>query len=68
MFLCRQWLPPSKIDRLGKDKDFDVTQISISGPSKRSVQQAYERAMRHKRKVLKKLNTEEDSDNISSSS
>lgn len=63
-----QWLPPSKIDRLGKDKDFDVTQISISGPSKRSVQQAYERAMRHRRKVLKKLNTEEDSDNISSSS
>ena len=34
----------------------------MSGASKRSVQQAYERAMRYRKKVLKRLsnNTEED--------
>ena len=55
----RQWLHPSKLDYLGRNKDFDHTQISASGASKRSVQQAYERAMRYLRKVIKSNNPEE---------
>lgn len=68
----RQWLPPSKIDVLGDDKEFDHNQVGQSGPSKRSVQQAYERAMRYFKKVKKLKNSnskedEEQSDNSCSS-
>jgi hypothetical protein len=64
--LIRQWLHPSKLDYLGANKDFDHTQVNSSGASKRSVQQAYERAMSYHRKVIQSNNTE-DSDEFSSS-
>ena len=57
----RQWLPPSKIDSLGEDKEFDHSQVLMGGPSKRSVQQAYDRAMRYLKKT-KKRDLEEDDD------
>ena len=68
-FFYRQWLPPSKIDTLGVDTNFDHVQVSMSGASKRSVQQAYDRAMRYSKKV-KKLNkvVKEDTSNSDNNS
>ena len=61
----RQWLPPAKVEYLGVNKEFDRFQITGSGASKRSVQQAYERALRYQRKVMQ--SNADDSDCSSAS-
>ena len=65
--LFRQWLHPTKLDSLGISKDFDHSQLGASGASKRSVQQAYERAMRYHRKVIQSSHLIDDESDCSSS-
>ncbi|XP_019854738.1 PREDICTED: bromodomain and PHD finger-containing protein 3-like [Amphimedon queenslandica] len=62
-----QWLHPTKLDSLGINKDFDHSQLGASGASKRSVQQAYERAMRYHRKVIQSSHLIDDESDCSSS-
>lgn len=51
---CRQWLPEEKIERLGVSQEQDSVKISMSGHSKRSVLQAFQRAKQYQRKVESK--------------
>ena len=47
----RQWLPEEKIERLGETPEQDSIKISMSGHSKRSVLQAFQRAKQYQKKV-----------------
>lgn len=42
--LCRQWLPPEKIEPLGLSSEGDNAKMALAGSSKRSVKEAYCRA------------------------
>ena len=52
--VCRQWLPEEKIERLGASAEQDSIKIAMSGHSKRSVLQAFQRAKQYQRKVESK--------------
>ena len=47
----RQWLPEEKIERLGASAEQDSIKIGMSGHSKRSVMQAFQRAKQYQKKV-----------------
>lgn len=47
----RQWLPVSKVQLLGENKERDQNFISKSGQSKASVLKAYERSIDHLRQI-----------------
>lgn len=50
----RQWLPEEKIELLGASPEQDSIKIAMSGHSKRSVLQAFQRAKQYQRKVESK--------------
>ena len=50
----RQWLPKEKIERLGASPEQDSIKIAMSGHSKRSVMQAFQRAKQYQRRVESK--------------
>ena len=67
--LSRQWLPEDKIEPLGISSDHDAAKIAMSGSSKRSVLQAFQRAKVYQKRVENNSQTttnededEEDSD------
>ena len=57
----RQWLPPDKIEPLGMSAEYDSAKVAASGPSKRSVQQAFQRAKQYQRKVAQSVAKESTS-------
>ena len=65
IIFCRQWLSRGKLEPLGVDSRLDRSKLIEGRKSsiRKSVQQAYQRAIMHKKRVLGHLsdNTDEDS-------
>ena len=63
----RQWLPSDKIEPLGVSAEYDSAKVAASGASKRSVQQAFQRAKQYQRKVAQSVPVEISSSSSSDS-
>jgi len=50
---CRQWLPRDKLEPLGVDSEYDQQKLSDNRKPaiKKAVMNAYEKALRHQRKI-----------------